>query len=95
LNAVLFFSSACKFLLLKLEPDAITNIVVKSCFQLSFFLFIPVFAMLVVSKYRYGVLSKNELVLKRMPQWLCITTLVFVFIIDFFLFAYLLIGERI
>ncbi len=87
---VLIVSSLIKFSIQNIKPTLL-NENLRSFFQLSIFLFIPVFAYLVIKKYKYNAFLKDELRVKNIPLIFCIVSVIFLISIDIFLFAYLLI----
>lgn len=93
LGIVLIIMTFIKYLVLSFYIDDIeNNQTLKGFFQLSVFLFIPVFAILVLLKYKNKPLMYDQLKVKSVPailSWLSFLGYVCVMI---FLFGYLLIA---
>lgn len=87
---VVLFTSITKFVIAQIEPAVLQLKSAKAIFQLSIFLFLPLFIYLTIRKYKYPQLLNNELRIKELPLYLCIFSVVVIMVILFSLFAYVL-----
>src|SRR5689334_9336895 len=76
LCVVLISMSLIKFIALLVRPSIFLNETVKSFFQLSIFLFIPLFIYFIIRKYKYNELLRDDLRVKNIPLILCVTSVV-------------------
>lgn len=87
---VLVLAAASKFLIAKVHPEILGLPTVKSCFQLSIFLFVPLFLILIFTKYKYNVFMQNPLRVQHLSAPACWVILVLLTVIALALFIYLL-----
>lgn len=73
------------------KPALLTSVEVKSFFQLSVLLFIPVFFILHIRKHKYAGLISGSLSVKPQPFTISLISVVALTIFCFFLLAYLLV----
>lgn len=92
ISLVLSVSALAKYLLSVLIPGSLDSDIYRGIFQLSIFLFIPLFAILSKKKYKFKLLSKDDLKVESIPQWVCLISLGIVLLVDFILFGYLIVA---
>lgn len=83
--------SLIKFIVIKANKEFELDQNLKAFFQLSVFLFIPLFIILVAVKYKYKQLRYGDLKVKNVSSFLSFVSIFIYSIIMFLLFAYLLI----
>ena len=86
-----FCISIVKFILSKTNHEILLNSNVKAFFQLSIFLFIPLFLGLIFKKYKYSDILNDKLRVKSIPTALSIFFTILLLAIGIILFTYLLI----
>ena len=87
---IVLLSSVTKFILQYYRPEILFFENVKASFQLSIFLFIPLFLFLLIKKYKYNALMNDNLKV-RLPYGLCVFFTCILLLIEMILFSYLLI----
>lgn len=71
-------------------PVSMENESFRGFFQLSVFLFIPVFALLYKKKFKHKLLTDSNSKFNSIPQWVYGCFFAFVIFVDFVLFGYLI-----
>jgi len=91
LCVVLASMSLIKFITLLVKPSILLNVAVQYFFQLSIFLFIPLFIYFIIKKYKYNELLRDNLRVKKISLIACVTSVAIFILILVILFAYLLV----
>jgi hypothetical protein len=88
---VITTEAIAKFITLKLRPEIYLPL--KPYFQLSVFLFIPLFILLVLIKFKKSSLFQGELSHFKLPRWINITITIALHILLLLLLAYNMVVE--
>ncbi|KIC92916.1 hypothetical protein OI18_20230 [Flavihumibacter solisilvae] len=73
-------------------PGSLVAGIYRGAFQLSIFLFIPLFVVLSMKKFKLEYLEKSESKANPVPKWVCLISLLIVLLVDFVLFGYLIVA---
>ncbi|MDB5200832.1 MAG: hypothetical protein JWQ27_241 [Ferruginibacter sp.] len=87
---VVVLSALIKFILSRLNPSFLQQESVKEIFQLSIFLFVPLFFILIFKKYKYNEILKEELKVNNINTTASIIITVLMLILSAVLFTYTL-----
>ncbi len=88
---VIIIAAVLKFIILKFQPEFYPRL--KAFFQLSIFLFIPLFLTLIYFRYKHNFLNNIDTYKLQLPRWACITILILLELLLVILFVYILIAE--
>lgn len=88
---VIIFAAIIKYVVLTFRPAAYHDL--KPFFQLSVFLFIPLFLFLIFTKFKREVLVKRASRQPQFSRWACVTAVIFMHIVLILLFSYIIVAQ--
>ncbi len=92
ISLVLVIFGTLKYMIVHLIPGVMDNGLLRGFFQLSIFLFIPLFVFLYNKKYKLKLPTNNNSNFDAIPQWVHVCSFSIVILIDFVLFGYLIVA---
>ena len=92
LTITITVSAAAKFLYQNITSDSNYNSFIKEAFQLSIFLYIPIFSILLIIKYKQKFIEENSYAGLKMPNLIAWLFTILLLLAMTFLFTFLLIA---
>lgn len=91
LTITIVVSAVAKFLYQNVTSYSNYNSFIKGAFQLSYLLFIPVFLVLLITRYKKNFIEENSYAELNMPNGIAWLFTILLFLITIFFFTFLLI----
>src|SRR4051794_17504044 len=89
---IISLTSLFKYLIIKLKPEWLNDLSLKSFFQLSYFGFIPVFVLLIYKKYKKEFLEGDSYSEMNIKPILSLLTTIFISLTLVVLFTFLIVA---
>ena len=90
-SLVIIFAAILKYLVLTFSPETYPRL--KTYFQLSIFLFVPLMLILVFTKFKRETLIKGVSFQRQLPLWASIMIMILLHIVLVVLFTYILVVQ--